>query len=180
MKLLSVAIVSETRPLHTQIARHLHHFEDHEGVTFSICHYDSPEPLLSSPIHPDVAFLHIYGDGSPCDETAGIHSPPHQIAIDDLVFIESSRNYMTLHTRTEEIRVRLTMNHFETSLRKRGFFRTNRSQLVNLRNVRMIDRSRMVMLGDHSIPVGRSKRSPGRSTPRSTVEHTPNHTHSVV
>lgn len=55
--------------------------------------------------------------------------------LQDIVFIETQNRMCIIHTRTGEYHDNATMNHFEAKLADKGFFRIQKSYLVNLAHV---------------------------------------------
>lgn len=81
-----------------------------------------------------------------------------QIRFDDILYIEGVKDYVKFilqkenEPHTTEILSLMNMKHLEEALPKNRFIRVHRSYIVNKRNIKVIDRSR-VAFGDTFIPI---------------------------
>lgn len=76
-----------------------------------------------------------------------------RIPVSEIRFLEVQKNYVTVHG-DEDYTVKRTLGELEREL-DGGFFRTGRSFIVNLRFVRKITRSQVVLKGGAQIPLSR-------------------------
>ena len=81
------------------------------------------------------------------------------VRIDELVYVAVERNLLTLHTVDGEIQAWRTLSSLEEELAGKGFCRTSKSHLVNLRGVTKVHDDRVEMLGNRTVPVSRRKRA---------------------
>lgn len=80
-----------------------------------------------------------------------------KIQISDILYVESQKHYMLIHTKDQIIEIRETMKNMESKLKKYYFERCNVSYLVNLAYVSSI-RGDMVVVGEEKLPISRQKR----------------------
>ena len=75
---------------------------------------------------------------------------------DEIVYCESSRNYITIHTREAIHRIRMTSAELEARLESEHFARCHRSYIVNLEEVKKVDNEGYIHLhhSKDTIPVG--------------------------
>ncbi|MBQ8324599.1 MAG: response regulator transcription factor [Clostridia bacterium] len=72
----------------------------------------------------------------------------------EILYGESEGHYVILHTKTEELKLRMTVPELEKRLGE-GFFRPSRSFVVNLRYVTRIAKTEMLLENGASIPLGK-------------------------
>lgn len=80
-----------------------------------------------------------------------------RLRISDILYVESEKHYLTLHTRSGDYTMRMTMTEAENLLAGKGFSRCNTSYLINLRHVQSVHRD-LVEIGGAFIPVSRTKK----------------------
>lgn len=80
-----------------------------------------------------------------------------KVAVGEILYVESQRHHMLIHTKTQVIDIRETMKNMEQKLSEFYFERCNVSYLVNLAYVSSITGD-MVVVGSESLPVSRQKR----------------------
>jgi len=78
-------------------------------------------------------------------------SIPHR----DILYIESSGNYIIIYTKAKKTIVRLSLEWAELELPDNQFMRIHRSYIVNLRAVQRIN-SKSVFIGEMEIPISRA------------------------
>lgn len=81
----------------------------------------------------------------------------HQINPDELVYVESSRNYVIYHVGDREIMIRQTLQEALEGLPSQFFVRTHKSFFINLRRLSKLQYDGAV-LGSVTVPVGRAYR----------------------
>jgi two-component system LytT family response regulator len=81
----------------------------------------------------------------------------HRIAISDIVFVESIRDYVKIHRSNGVMVAKMKLSDAEKELSDAGFIRVHRSFLVNQAHIASWS-SESVALGDEVIPIGRSYR----------------------
>ena len=72
----------------------------------------------------------------------------------EILYGESEGHYVILHTKTEDLKLRMTVPELEKALGK-GFFRVSRSFVVNLRYVTRIAKTEVLLENGASIPLGK-------------------------
>ena len=78
-----------------------------------------------------------------------------KIKIIDILFIEGSSNYVTLHTTKSKILVFQSMKTFEDQLLPYQFIRIHKSFIISLPHIDIIDKN-LVKIGSAEIPIGES------------------------
>jgi len=81
-----------------------------------------------------------------------------KIELAEILYIESVKDYIRLHTRQTEITAKYKISDIETELSGKGFLRTHRSFIVNLKNITAFNASD-IMIGTTEIPIGESYKS---------------------
>ncbi|RFZ90045.1 DNA-binding response regulator [Mucilaginibacter conchicola] len=77
-----------------------------------------------------------------------------KLCYDDVWYIEGAQNYITIHTREEKHMTYLTMKEIEHHLPASGFIRVHRSYIVNVDQVKVIERNRLKLLDGTEIILG--------------------------
>ncbi len=75
----------------------------------------------------------------------------------DILFIESLREYVRIHTTTQRIVARLAMQRLEEELPSAKFIRIHRSYIVNIDAVQKIE-GNLLHIGKEMLPVSKGKR----------------------
>ena len=76
------------------------------------------------------------------------------IPLCDIVYIESSLNYVIIYTAKEQYKIKMSLTEIEDKLGG-GFFRCTRSFIAGLRYVRIITKKEIILTTGTSIPLGR-------------------------
>ncbi|MEM8528854.1 MAG: LytTR family DNA-binding domain-containing protein [Bacteroidota bacterium] len=80
-----------------------------------------------------------------------------RINFQDILYLESQREYVAIHTTTKKYLVHQSMNHMEQELPKSKFMRVHRSYLVALERIKTIN-GNTIIIGEKQIPIGTSYR----------------------
>lgn len=80
------------------------------------------------------------------------------VSLEDILYIESRRDYVHFICRSEEVRTRQTINDVEEKLRAKGFLRIHRSFIVPLDRIRSWSASEVEVPGT-ALPIGRTYKS---------------------
>ncbi len=80
---------------------------------------------------------------------------PVGLRTDDILYVEVMAHYLIYHTADREYRVRASMKEHEDTLRGYRFARCHKSYLINLRHMKSLSATEVVV-GDLSIPLGRA------------------------
>jgi len=80
-----------------------------------------------------------------------------KINIDDILFIESNKHRLIIHTYDEEHFFVGTMKDMEEKLQNNGFYRCNSGYLVNLTNVTGV-KDNLVLIGKHQLQISRPRK----------------------
>lgn len=86
-----------------------------------------------------------------------------RVDLADVLYLEGLQNYVIIHTTTEKVIARQTLNNLEASLPAPAFVRVHKSFIVSLAHIHSVERSRIfIQVGADSpriIPVGDAHRS---------------------
>lgn len=76
-----------------------------------------------------------------------------KIYLDDILYIEGLKDYISIFTKTERIITLQNMKKMEESLPSKAFIRVHKSYIIALGKIESIERSR-IQIGDKIIPIG--------------------------
>lgn len=76
-----------------------------------------------------------------------------KIYVDDILFIEGLKDYISIFTKTERIITLQHMKKMEESLPKSRFIRVHKSYIISIDKIESIEKSR-ILISDKIIPVG--------------------------
>lgn len=79
----------------------------------------------------------------------------YKIYFADIVYVESIRDYLTIHTSIEKLVVKHTLTALQEMLPAKDFFRIHRSFVVSLKHIKNFT-ANSVTLGNTEIPIGKS------------------------
>lgn len=88
----------------------------------------------------------------------GSRSAPRRIDLASIVYIESRRHLLLVHSTSGTVTFHATLKEYEDLLGDRNFFRSNSSYLLNLRHVVAIDGDDSVMSTGQSLKISRSRK----------------------
>lgn len=77
--------------------------------------------------------------------------------INDILYIEGSGNYVTLHTRKGKILVLQNLKKFEEQLKPYQFMRVHRSFIISFQHIESIEKS-WILINNVEVPIGDSYR----------------------
>jgi DNA-binding LytR/AlgR family response regulator len=78
----------------------------------------------------------------------------HKILLQDILYIESQRDYSKIITQTKEIRVLQKISNLELKLSIKGFLRIHRSYIINMKHIESWSSNEVGIRGK-KIPIGR-------------------------
>ena len=78
----------------------------------------------------------------------------YKIAIDDILFIESLKDYICIHTHSEKIMVLENMKDIQDKLPQNRFVRIHRSYIIPKSKIKIIEGNMIQMLNGESLPIG--------------------------
>ena len=78
-----------------------------------------------------------------------------KLSFDEILYIESSSNYINIFTKTQKVVTRQSLEWAELELPENQFMHIHRSYIVNLRAVQRTN-SKSVFIGDTEIPISRA------------------------
>lgn len=76
-----------------------------------------------------------------------------KIYLDDILYIEGLKDYISIFTRSERIITLQNMKKMEESLPSKSFIRVHKSYIIALGKIESIERSR-IQIGEKTIPIG--------------------------
>lgn len=88
----------------------------------------------------------------------GPRSSPRRVDINDILFIESSRHQIWVHTVSGPQTFNATLQEFDDLLSPKGFHRSHSSYLVNLKHVVRVDGDECAMSNGQVTRISRSRR----------------------
>lgn len=80
-----------------------------------------------------------------------------KVMINDILYIEGSGNYVTLHTRKGKILVLQNLKKFEEQLKPYQFMRVHRSFIISFQHIESIEKS-WILINNVEVPIGDSYR----------------------
>lgn len=112
-----------------------------------------------------VSKYHQHGSRIPVEEPLKIESAAAylfikvnkeqvKIFLDDIIYIESIKDYLRIHTKTRSHITYLRLNYMVEKLPESGFIRIHKSFIVSIKNIKAF-RSDSVRIGEKELPVGR-------------------------
>ena len=78
-----------------------------------------------------------------------------KVYFNDILFVEASQNYMTVHTVKGKLMALITIKSLEEQLPVRKFLRIHKSYIISLEKVTSL-RGNEVIIGAHKIPIGKN------------------------
>ena len=82
----------------------------------------------------------------------------HQIALNDLLFIEAYGNYTKLFLKEEMIISHEKISHYEEILGVSQFLRVHKSFIVRIDKIKLVEGNR-ILIDEHKIPIGQTYKS---------------------
>jgi two-component system LytT family response regulator len=82
-----------------------------------------------------------------------INKKVHKILIDEIVYVESIKDYLSIHTLTGVIVAKHTISAFELLLPENEFVRIHRSYIVSIEKIRGFN-SQFIEIGKMELPIG--------------------------
>jgi two-component system LytT family response regulator len=77
----------------------------------------------------------------------------HKVILDEVLYIESIKDYVRIHLKHKKITVKTTLSDFETTLNDNRFLRKHRSYIVNLTAI-TAHTANDIEIGEIEIPIG--------------------------
>lgn len=82
----------------------------------------------------------------------------HRISFEDILYIESIRDYVNIKTMEEEFIVLDTLKSMELQLPENSFARIHKSFIINLNQIKNIGTKKIIINPDYEIPIGENYR----------------------
>lgn len=156
------------------LANYLNDKQDHPPFIYLTSYYDPatvgqakttrPAAYLTKPFTPagifsaiEIALYNSIDDSGTKPVTLMNGNDQLQLKGNDILYIVAEHVYVKVVTKERSILVRSTLSSILTSLPAEKFIRVHRSYIVNVRHIRVIQPSQIVV-ADHSIPIGRTFR----------------------
>jgi two-component system LytT family response regulator len=83
----------------------------------------------------------------------GINKKIHKIQIDDIIYAESIKDYLTIHTVSGDIVAKHTISAFESLLPEKKFVRIHRSFIVSTDRIKGFN-AQFIDIGNKELPIG--------------------------
>ncbi|MGV4415126.1 LytR/AlgR family response regulator transcription factor [Chryseobacterium sp. T1] len=80
----------------------------------------------------------------------------HKILFDDILYIESIKDYVNIKTKNQEYIVLDTLKSLEEKLPESTFARIHKSYILNLNQIKSIDSKNVLLISEQEIPIGES------------------------
>ncbi len=83
------------------------------------------------------------------------------VKVDEIIHCKSESNYTSFVTEKGEIVISRTLGEYEDLLRSKGFFRSHRSHLINMHQIKKFDKREggtIQMVNDEHVPLARNKK----------------------
>lgn len=101
------------------------------------------------------------GKASPGNETAHIYVREHKrmikIPLTDILYIESLRDYVRIHTSNKRVVTKMRIGALEEALPSDGFIRIHKSFIIGIRHILAVNTSH-IEIPERTLPVGRTYR----------------------
>ncbi len=82
----------------------------------------------------------------------------HRICFEDILYIESIRDYVNIRTEEQEFIVLDTLKSMEQQLPESSFIRIHKSFIVNLNQIKNVGTKKVIIHPEHEIPIGENYR----------------------
>ena len=100
---------------------------------------------LSKPAEQEKNFVFVKSSGQ-----------QHKILFDDILYIESIKDYVNIKTKNQEYIVLDTLKSLEEKLPESTFARIHKSYILNLNQIKSIDSKSVLLISEQEIPIGES------------------------
>ena len=85
------------------------------------------------------------------------------VSVNDILYISAEDKYLVVHTKSQKLLTRGSLQDYEEMLEQCGFFRVHRKYLVNLRHHKSITNGSITLSNEAVVPISRRKESAYRS-----------------
>ncbi len=103
--------------------------------------------------------IEVLEDASPSKNNTFIYlnsdKTIHKIYLIDILFVESFREYIKIHTSTKTVMTKLPISKIEEKLRENNFVRVHKSYIVSINKIEAFN-SRTITINENEIPIGRT------------------------
>ncbi|GAA4165174.1 LytTR family DNA-binding domain-containing protein [Chryseobacterium ginsenosidimutans] len=82
----------------------------------------------------------------------------HRINFDEILYVESIKDYVNIRTGEEEYIVLDTLKSMEQQLPENSFVRIHKSFIINLNQIKSLGTKKVTLVSDQEIPIGESFR----------------------
>lgn len=80
----------------------------------------------------------------------------HRINFEDILYVESIKDYVNIKTSEQEYIVLDTLKSMEQQLPENSFVRIHKSFIINLNQIKSFDSKKVILFSDQEIPIGES------------------------
>lgn len=88
----------------------------------------------------------------------GSRLAPRRVDLSEILYVESQKHKITVHTLTEAIQFTGTLKEYEDALTQHNFYRSNSGYLVNLQHLTAIDGEECVMSNGDQLKISRARK----------------------
>ena len=81
-----------------------------------------------------------------------------KVDINDILYIESLKNYVCIHLEESQIITYSTLKHFESELPKSQFVKTHKSYLISIKSIQKTNSISVLMANGKELPIGETYR----------------------
>lgn len=82
----------------------------------------------------------------------------HRINFEDILYVESIKDYVNIKTPTQEYIVLDTLKSMEQQLPESFFARIHKSFIINLNQIKNLGSKKVTLVSEHEVPIGESYR----------------------
>ncbi len=89
--------------------------------------------------------------------TVKTSSSVKNIPLSDILYFESNKRLLNIHTKNEVISFYEKLDNVENDLKEKDFIRTHQSYLVNAQKIKSVSKDSVLLVNGFSLPVSKSK-----------------------
>ena len=79
----------------------------------------------------------------------------HKIYLDDILYLESFREYIKVHTKDNSVMTKLAISKIDEKLKDHEFIRIHKSFVVSVNKIKSFN-SRVIFIAENELPIGRT------------------------
>lgn len=140
---------------HLELSRKGYHVDAFRYIDKANIHEEVYEALKSAELvlgRNEKVCVNVIGEG------------PRVLTLKNIIYIETEKHYIAIHTKYGDIRCSNSMHEMEKILCNKWFYRSHNAYIVNLDEVKSIDGSKAIMSNTHKLDIAKRKFSCFRRT----------------